>query len=81
VLFLGTGSAMPSKYRNVSGILLRRRGGAGILLDAGEATLNQLQGVYSHGEELCEGEDNLGCSCHQLGYPNIFIARRRSTGD
>lgn len=44
VLFLGTGSAIPSKYRNVSSLLLRtsldRRGS--ILIDCGEGTFGQL---------------------------------------
>ena len=44
VLFLGTGSAMPSKYRNVSALLVRPRedGAGGLLLDCGEGTVVQL---------------------------------------
>ena len=45
ITMLGTASAVPSKYRNVSGILLHwptRYGMRYILLDAGEGTLGQL---------------------------------------
>ena len=39
--FLGTGCAVPSKYRNVSGILLRLKT-ADVLFDVGEASWHQL---------------------------------------
>ena len=44
LLFLGTASAIPSKYRNVSGILLRPLGpqGPGLLIDCGEGSYGQL---------------------------------------
>lgn len=61
VVFLGTGSAIPSKYRNVSGIYLRLQaatagegGQRGMLLDCGEGSLGQLASLYE-GEELCQG--------------------------
>ena len=41
IYFLGTGCAVPSKYRNVSGILLRLKN-ADVLLDVGEASWHQL---------------------------------------
>lgn len=41
IYFLGTGSAVPSKYRNVSGIYLQLSGGA-MLLDVGEGSWLQL---------------------------------------
>lgn len=46
ILFLGTGSAAPSKYRNVAGILLRLPGRGSYLFDCGENTLGQLSRVY-----------------------------------
>ena len=42
ISFLGTASAIPSKYRNVTGIHLRFKQGGGMLLDTGEATWQQL---------------------------------------
>ncbi|WVF65453.1 hypothetical protein IAT40_000181 [Kwoniella sp. CBS 6097] len=43
VTTLGTGSAIPSKYRNVSSTHLDIPGIGGILLDAGEGTLGQMR--------------------------------------
>ena len=42
VLFTGTGSAVPCKHRNVSGIYLQMTNQNGILLDVGEGTVGQL---------------------------------------
>lgn len=47
IIFLGTGSAAPSKYRNVSATLLRVPGAGSYLLDCGEGTLGQLKRFYS----------------------------------
>lgn len=44
---LGTGSALPSKYRNVSATLVRVPGVGNYLFDAGENTLGQLQRVFA----------------------------------
>ncbi|KAG9232751.1 hypothetical protein BJ875DRAFT_465985 [Amylocarpus encephaloides] len=52
VVALGTGSALPSKYRNVSATLLRVPGFGSYLLDCGENTLGQLKRVF--GGELPE---------------------------
>ena len=46
IITLGTGSALPSKYRNVSATLLRVPGCGSYLLDCGENTLGQLRRVY-----------------------------------
>ena len=46
VVFLGTGSAVPSKYRNVSSTLLQLNKEESVLLDCGEGTLNQLLRLY-----------------------------------
>ncbi|KAK8843961.1 hypothetical protein IAR55_006753 [Kwoniella newhampshirensis] len=51
VTTLGTGSAIPSKYRNVSATHLSIPGLGGILLDCGEGTLGQLRRRY--------GKDNV----------------------
>jgi ribonuclease Z len=50
IVTLGTGSAMPSRYRNVSSNLVRVPGWGSYLLDAGENTLGQLQRVYKPAE-------------------------------
>jgi hypothetical protein len=46
VVFLGTGSAEPSKYRGASGIHVRLEGGQGVLLDCGEGTLGAMCRLY-----------------------------------
>lgn len=45
-IVLGTGSSHPSKYRNVSGTLVRIPGWGSLLLDAGEGTMNTLQRMF-----------------------------------
>ncbi|KAL5963070.1 Ribonuclease Z mitochondrial [Taenia solium] len=44
--FLGTASSSPSKYRNISAILMRLSPDECILLDCGEGTLNQLYALH-----------------------------------
>jgi ribonuclease Z len=44
---LGTGSALPSKYRNVSATLLRVPGWGSMLFDCGENTIGQLKRAFS----------------------------------
>jgi len=46
IVTLGTGSSLPSKYRNVSSNLIRVPGWGSILLDCGEDTLGQLKRVF-----------------------------------
>ena len=46
VITLGTGSALPSKYRNVSATLLRIPGKGSYLFDCGENTIGQLRRVF-----------------------------------
>ncbi|AEO58149.1 hypothetical protein MYCTH_2305317 [Thermothelomyces thermophilus ATCC 42464] len=48
IIPLGTGSAMPSKYRNVSATLIRVPGWGSYLLDCGENTLGQLRRALGH---------------------------------
>ena len=42
LIFTGTGSAVPCKHRNVTGMLLKQADGRSILLDVGEGTIGQL---------------------------------------
>jgi ribonuclease Z len=53
VVCLGTGSAIPSLTRNVTGILLRVPGHGNYILDCGENTIGQLKRMYPH-DELVE---------------------------
>jgi ribonuclease Z len=48
LIFAGTGSAIPCKYRNVSGICLTDKFGRHMLLDVGEGTIGQLLRVHHH---------------------------------
>ncbi|KAK0666196.1 putative ribonuclease [Cercophora samala] len=54
IIPLGTGSALPSKYRNVSATLIRVPGHGSYLFDCGENTLGQLRRFYGH-----EGTDEV----------------------
>jgi len=51
LVFTGTGSAVPCKYRNVTGMSLVAKNGNSMLLDAGEGTVGQLLRVHSNGSE------------------------------
>ena len=53
IICLGTGSAIPSLHRNVSGTLLRVPGCGSYLLDCGENTLGQLKRIFTQ-EQLIE---------------------------
>ena len=53
IITLGTGSAAPAKYRNVSATLIRVPGCGSYLLDCGEGTLGSLQRVFAP-DELSE---------------------------
>ncbi|KAK4448622.1 hypothetical protein QBC34DRAFT_407122 [Podospora aff. communis PSN243] len=61
VVALGTGSALPSKYRNVSANLIRVPGCGNYLLDCGENTLGQLRRLYGF-----EGADEIIKDLHAI---------------
>jgi len=46
MVFLGTGSSQPSKYRNVSAIYVHLFERGGVMLDCGEGTYAQLKRRY-----------------------------------
>ncbi|KAF2194889.1 hypothetical protein K469DRAFT_744655 [Zopfia rhizophila CBS 207.26] len=80
VITLGTGSALPSKYRNVSATLVRVPGVGNYLFDCGENTLGQLQRVFNP-EELAEVLRNLRMiwishlhADHHLGTTSVIKA-------
>ena len=82
MVFLGTGSSQPSKYRNVSAIYVHLFDRGGILLDCGEGTYAQLKRRYGH-----EGADKVlaGLKCvwishihadHHTGLARILSVRK-----
>lgn len=84
IVTLGTGSALPSKYRNVSATLIRVPGYGSYLLDCGENTLGQLRRVYGYAEtdailrELRVIYISHLHADHHLGVPSILAQRRRA---
>ena len=84
VITLGTGSALPSKYRNVSATLLRVPGYGNYLFDCGEGTLGQMKRVF--GEELPEVLRDLKViwishmhADHHLGIASVIRAWNEAT--
>ena len=84
VITLGTGSALPSKYRNVSATLLRVPGYGSYLFDCGENTLGQLKRVL--GSELPEVLQDLKAiwishlhADHHLGTASVIKAWNEAT--
>lgn len=80
IITLGTGSALPSKYRNVSATLVRVPDWGNILLDAGENTLGQLKRVFTADEMKQVLQDLRMISIshmhadHQLGTTSVIKA-------
>lgn len=78
IITLGTGSALPSKYRNVSANLISIPGYGHMLLDSGESTANQLARTFSPAD-LVEMYQNLRVlyishlhADHHLGTPYVL---------
>ena len=87
ILFLGTGSSAPAKYRNVTGIVLDQKAKGSVFVDTGEGTLGQL--VRCVGPEAADDIiRRLKCvwishihADHHVGLPSILARRRALTGD
>lgn len=84
LVFLGTGSAIPSKYRNVSAILLNITSNSSLLLDCGEnshSQLHQFYGATAADEILCRIGgifiSHLHAD-HHLGLFSLLAERRRA---
>ena len=62
MVFLGTVSSVPSKFRNVTAIYLDRFHRGGLLLDCGEDTLGQLKRRWAKMEKQADpwGGDRIG---------------------
>lgn len=84
VVFLGTGSAVPSKTRNVSGLLWTLREDLSVLCDCGEGTMHQLTALLGPpGPTLDAALRRIGCvfishlhADHYLGLTSVLLARR-----
>jgi len=87
VRFLGTGSSVPSKYRNVTGILVEMKKGTFFLLDCGEGTVTQLfRSLGSEGaSEVLLGLKAIYVSHqhadHHLGMISVIQAREQAFRD
>ncbi|PYH49384.1 ribonuclease Z [Aspergillus saccharolyticus JOP 1030-1] len=80
IITLGTGSSIPSKFRNVSSTLVHAPGYGYYLLDCGEGTLGQLKRLFEP-EELLEVFKNMKMiwishlhADHHLGIANVIKA-------
>ncbi|KAK1162202.1 zinc phosphodiesterase ELAC protein 2-like isoform X1 [Acipenser oxyrinchus oxyrinchus] len=83
VVFLGTGSALPMKIRNVSATLLNISPTQSVLLDCGEGTFGQLCRHY--GNNIDEVLSNLSAvfishmhADHHTGLLNLLLQRERA---
>eukprot|EP01132_Coremiostelium_polycephalum_P004248 gene4248-5317_t len=81
ILFTGTGSALPSKLRNVTGNYLGFENNMGMLLDAGEGTYGQMYRFFGPKtiQDIIIGVRIIWISHlhadHHLGIPRILIKR------
>lgn len=85
--FLGTGAAMPSKYRNVTGLLLDLPSrGAAMLMDCGEGSLGQMRRRLGHdgADAVLRRLSMVWISHihadHHVGLPCLLAARTRLLG-
>ncbi|TKR68305.1 hypothetical protein L596_024302 [Steinernema carpocapsae] len=82
ISFLGTSSAVPSKYRNVSSYLMELSDKAAIMVDCGEGTYGQLRVLYGdrHAEILANLKAIFVTHAHQdhmNGLYSLIIERHR----
>lgn len=82
IVFLGTGSSQPSKYRNVSSIFINLFSKGSLLLDCGEGTLGQLKRRFGvkGADEAVQGLRCIWISHihadHHTGLARILALRR-----
>ncbi|TPX53354.1 hypothetical protein SeMB42_g00852 [Synchytrium endobioticum] len=85
VTMLGTGAALPSRFRNVSSALISIPNYGHILLDAGEGTYGQMYRRFAHDAEQSVENILLNLKCifishmhadHHLGVIRLLLARR-----
>ncbi|XP_055639990.1 ribonuclease Z, mitochondrial [Toxorhynchites rutilus septentrionalis] len=86
VVFLGTGSSIPNKTRNVSAILVHTAPDSSILLDCGEGTAGQIVRLYGQdrAEQVFRSLKAIYISHlhadHHLGLFGLLLMRRRLLG-
>ncbi|KAG9279214.1 zinc phosphodiesterase ELAC protein 2 [Astyanax mexicanus] len=83
VVFLGTGSAIPMKTRNVSGTLVNISSSQSLILDCGEGTFGQL--CHHYGNDVDEMLTKLSTvfishlhADHHTGLINLLLQRERA---
>eukprot|EP01080_Neovahlkampfia_damariscottae_P009910 gene9910-2232_t len=82
IIFLGTGCAIPSKYRNVTSIMLKMKNYGNILFDCGEGTIGQIYRIF--GDESNEILKNIKLiwishlhGDHHLGLSKLLFHRQK----
>ncbi|XP_076036405.1 ribonuclease Z [Oratosquilla oratoria] len=84
IVFLGTGSCIPNKTRNTSGILLNLSLDKSLLLDCGEGTYGQMVRYYGiqGADKLLQNLSAIYVSHlhadHHIGLINLLLARRKA---
>ena len=87
IVFLGTGSSMPAKYRNVTGMLLDQPEFGSMFLDVGEGSYGQLRRCLGQ-SGADEALKRLRCvwishihADHHVGLARVLTARRALLGE
>ncbi|KAL1494480.1 hypothetical protein ABEB36_010074 [Hypothenemus hampei] len=84
IIFLGTGSCIPNKTRNTSGILLQISDSKNILLDCGEGTCGQILRFFgsTKGDQILTNIDAIYISHlhadHHIGLIGLLQGRRQA---
>lgn len=86
LVFLGTGAAVPSKYRNVTGTYLHMFDRGGLMVDCGEGSLGQLRRRFGAAcDDVLARLQAVWISHihadHHVGLPRLLNARKRLLGD
>eukprot|EP01114_Cavostelium_apophysatum_P023195 TRINITY_DN8664_c0_g1_i2.p1 TRINITY_DN8664_c0_g1~~TRINITY_DN8664_c0_g1_i2.p1 ORF type:complete len:762 (-),score=109.98 TRINITY_DN8664_c0_g1_i2:17-2302(-) len=82
IVFLGTGAALPSKYRNVSGIFLNLFDQGGVIFDCGEGSIGQLRRKYGEDTDRIVASIKMICithmhADHHVGIVNVLLQHRK----
>lgn len=85
LVFLGTGAAIPSKYRNVTGMYLHMFDRGGMMVDCGEGSLGQLRRRFGVAcDDIVANLQAVWISHihadHHVGLPRLLNARKQLLG-